>query len=165
LVFRVGSALALWVVEVHMSRDHRRLRVFQDAHHLAVAVYKHTRNFPKDEWFGIRAQMRRAAVSTPSNIVEGCARRGTKEYLNFLNIARGSAGELSYLVDLAAELGLLGSPVSDLNDRCTSVIPQLERLIRTMEGLYADEQRQKVEERRRITGRESKDNKRKPRAE
>jgi four helix bundle protein len=57
-----------------MARDHRKLRVFQDAHQLTLAIYKHTCNFPRDEWFGL-LQMRRASVSIPSNIVEGNARR------------------------------------------------------------------------------------------
>jgi four helix bundle protein len=61
-------------VEATMSRNHRKLRVFEDAHELTLAIYKRTREFPKDEWFGIRGQMRRAAVSIPSNIVEGSAR-------------------------------------------------------------------------------------------
>lgn len=50
-----------------MSRDHTKLRVFNDAHQLALAIYKQTKHFPKDEWFGLRLQMRRAAVSVPSN--------------------------------------------------------------------------------------------------
>jgi four helix bundle protein len=70
-----------------MARDYRRLRVFQEAHDLVLAI---SRVFPKEEWFGIRAQIRRAAVSIPSNVVEGSARRGTREYFNFLNIARES---------------------------------------------------------------------------
>jgi hypothetical protein len=53
-----------------VSRDHRKLRVFHDAHNLTLAIYRETKNFPKDEWFGLRLQMRRAAVSTPSNIVK-----------------------------------------------------------------------------------------------
>ena len=92
-----------------MARDHRRLRVFHQAHRLAIAIYKNTWNFPRDEWFGIRAQIRRAAVSISSNIVEGNARRGTGEYVNVLNIARGSAGEVAYLIVLASELGYLSA--------------------------------------------------------
>ena len=62
-----------------MSRDPRKLRVFHDAQ-LTTAIYRSTRQFPKEEWFGIRMQMRRAAVSVPSNVVEGSARRSTREY-------------------------------------------------------------------------------------
>jgi four helix bundle protein len=90
-----------------MSRDHRKLRVFHDAHALTLAIYRETKPFPKDEWFGMRLRMRRAATSVPTNLVEGSARRTTKEYLHFVNVARGSAGELHYLIDLASELGCL----------------------------------------------------------
>jgi four helix bundle protein len=90
-----------------MARDHRKLRVFPDAHALTLAIYKQTIGFPRDEWYALRQQMRRAAVSIPSNIVEGNARRTTREYVHFLNVSRASAAELNYLVDLASELGLL----------------------------------------------------------
>jgi len=87
-----------------MSRDHRKLRVFHDSHRLVLAIYQHTRKFPKEEWFGIRLQMRKAAVSVPTNIVEGNAGRTTREYCNFLNVALASACELAYLITLAIEL-------------------------------------------------------------
>src|SRR5688500_1067774 len=95
-----------------MARDHRRLRVFQEAHALTKAIYKETRSFPRDEWYGMRSQIRRAAVSVAANIVEGNARRGTPQYVNFLNIARGSAGELGYLVLLASDLGYFSPQAS-----------------------------------------------------
>lgn len=63
-----------------MSRDHKKLRVFHDAHAVAIAIYRQTREFPRDESFGLRAQMRRAAVSVASNIVEGNARATTRDY-------------------------------------------------------------------------------------
>lgn len=117
-----------------MSRDHRKLRVFHDAHSLTLAIYKHTRNFPKDEWFGIRSQIRRAAVSVPSNLVEGNARPTTRDYLKFLYIALGSACELKYLVGLSDELGFSGSASSNnIQQRCNAVVKQLERLTQTME--------------------------------
>ena len=90
-----------------MSRDHTKLRVFHEAHRLVTSIYRHTNEFPRDEWFGLRMQMRRAAVSIPVNLVEGNARRTMREYCNFLNIALGSACELAYLVLLARELGFI----------------------------------------------------------
>ena len=132
-----------------MARDHRKLRVFADAHQLTLAIYKHSRNFPRDEWYALRLQMRKAAVSIPSNIVEGNARRTTREYVNFLNIARASAAELSYLVDLASELDYLaGGPFKELNDRCERVCRQLEALLQKMELLQMEEEADKRRKRR-----------------
>lgn len=123
-----------------MARDHRRLRVFCDAHSLAIAIYRQTRHFPREEWYGIRLQMRRAAVSASSNIVEGNARRSTRDYVNFLNISRGSSAELHYLIDLSGELGYLSGPeLASLNELCARVIRQLEALIKRMDGLAAAE--------------------------
>jgi four helix bundle protein len=123
-----------------MSRDHRRLRVFQEAHQLTLDIYKCTRDFPRDEWFGIRAQLRRAAVSVASNLVEGNARRSTRDYLNFLNISRGSAAEVDYLLGLSLELGFVRSaPAGGVKKRAEGLIPQLEALIRSMEILLLQE--------------------------
>lgn len=125
-----------------MSRDHRRLRVFHEAHGLVIAIYKETRSFPRDEWFGIRGQIRRAAVSVSSNIVEGNARRSTPEYVTFLNHARGSIAETAYLVDLASELGYFPPAVGQtLKDQCDRLIRQLERLIQKMDLLLEEERR------------------------
>jgi four helix bundle protein len=88
-------------------RDHRKLRAFELADELAVRVYQVTAHFPADERFGLTAQMRRAAVSIPSNIVEGCARHSKRDYLRFLDIAYGSACELQYQATLARRLGLM----------------------------------------------------------
>jgi len=77
-----------------MSRNHERLRVFHDAHSLTIAIYRHSHGFPRDEWFGLRSQVRRAAVSIACNIVEGGARKSTRDCLRFLNIALGSSNEL-----------------------------------------------------------------------
>ena len=123
-----------------MSRDHRKLRVFADAHALTLLIYKHTRKFPHDEWYGLRLQMRKAAVSIPTNLVEGNARRTTREYVNFINISRGSAAELTYLVSLAVELDYLsGPPLGELSTLCARVCAQLEALLKRMELLLAEE--------------------------
>lgn len=88
-------------------RDHKKLRAFVLADQLALLVYKHTRGFPREEQFGLTSQMRRAAVSSASNIVEGCARYSQADYLRFLDISYGSACEVSYQISLAHRLGFL----------------------------------------------------------
>ena len=88
-------------------RDHTKLRAFELADALAIAVYKATQSFPRDEIFGLTSQLRRAAVSIPSNIVEGCARHSEAEYLHFLDMAYGSAREVEYQIGLSHRLGYL----------------------------------------------------------
>jgi four helix bundle protein len=125
-----------------MARDHRKLRVFHDAHRLTLAIYKHTKNFPKEEWYGLRAQIRKAAVSVPTNIVEGSARRSTREYLNFLNIARASGAEVAYLVHLTFALEMLTkSSFAVLEKLCERLVPQLEALVDSVSQLWAEERK------------------------
>lgn len=123
-----------------MSRDHKKLRVFHDAHAVATSIYRQTREFPRDEVFGLRAQMRRAAVSVACDIVEGNARATTRDYLRFLNVALGSACELHYLVQLASELGLSsGDAWEAAGNQCATVVKQLQRLAQRVEGFAAEE--------------------------
>jgi len=88
-------------------RDHTKLRAFEMADEVVVLVYQVTTGFPKEEMYGLTSQMRRAAVSVPSNIVEGCARDSQAEYLRFLNMAFGSLRELHYQIGLSKRLGFL----------------------------------------------------------
>ncbi len=75
-------------------QNYKELEVWQIAMDLAETCYQITRGFPKEELFGLTSQIRRAAVSIPANIAEGHARHHTKEYLQFLGVARGSLMEL-----------------------------------------------------------------------
>lgn len=87
-----------------MYSDTSKLIVWQKAHELVLKIYKVTGDFPKDEMLGLTSQMRRAASSIPSNIVEGKARGSIKDYNRFLLIARGSLEELKYQLLLARDL-------------------------------------------------------------
>ena len=87
--------------------DFKRLEVWRLAHVLTLEVYRVTRAFPPAERFGLKAQIRRAAISIPSNIAEGGGRTGDRELVRFLRIARGSAAELEYQLLLAQDLGLI----------------------------------------------------------
>ena len=89
-------------------RDHRQLVVFVKAKQVALEVYRATANFPREEQFGLTSQLRRSAVSVPSNLVEGCARQSEKDFLRFVDIAHGSACELEFQLELAQELRFLG---------------------------------------------------------
>jgi four helix bundle protein len=133
-----------------MSRDHRKLHVFQDAHKLVLAIYRGTKEFPRDEWFGLRAQMRRAATSVPGNLVEGNARSTTRDYLKFLYIALGSACELLYLIELTEELGYAsGKSWREIQRQADSVVRRLQRLTQTMEDLAAAEKAERMRRRKR----------------
>ncbi len=89
--------------------DFRNLRVWQRAHQLTLDLYGETRGFPKEERYRLTSQLRRAAVSIPANIAEGCGRNGDTELARFLTIAKGSASELDYFLLLAHDLGYLKS--------------------------------------------------------
>jgi four helix bundle protein len=114
-------------------RDHTKLKAFQLADALAVSVYKETANFPKAEQYGLTLQLRRSAVSVPSNIVEGCARQSEADYLHFLDIAYASARELDYQLSLAVRLGHLpDSAYTALASAATETAKVLSGLIRAL---------------------------------
>ena len=94
-------------------RDYHKPRAFELADQLALAIYKFTKSFPKEEMFGLTSQVRRAAVSAPSNIVEGCAKSSQADYSRFLEIAYGPVCEVEYQLSLAERLEYLDSQSSE----------------------------------------------------
>jgi four helix bundle protein len=117
-----------------MSRDHRKLNVFRQADELIVTLYAETTTFPPEERFSLCAQVRRSAVSIATNIVEGCARRTTREYLHFVNVATGSAAETLYLVDLSNRLGFLKTEAYlRLAPKYTQLLKGLKKLLNSLE--------------------------------
>ena len=93
-------------------QDYRKLQAWQKAHSLALRTYDVTSTFPNAEMFGLTSQMRRAAVSAPANIAEGCYRDSKAVQAQSLRIALGSAAELEYYVILATDLKMLSGTVS-----------------------------------------------------
>jgi len=88
-----------------VGKPHEQLDAWKYAMQLVKAVYQMTSSFPLEERYGLAQQMRRAAVSVPSNIAEGAGRNGVKEYVQFIGIARGSLAELETQLQLAVILG------------------------------------------------------------
>jgi four helix bundle protein len=119
-----------------MPRDPRQLVVFRRAHELVLSVYALSAGFPAVERYGLTAQLRRAAVSIPLNIVEGCNRRSAREYQRFLDIAIGSAAETGYILDLVVDLGFMPSESSrHCRDCADHVVRELQNLQRAIGGL------------------------------
>lgn len=110
------------------------LEVWQLAMDLAEMTYNLTREIPKEELFGLSAQMKRAAVSIPSNIAEGYGRDGTASFVHFLRIALGSARELETQLLLAARLGMVPADhVVRPRDTTIRVSKMLRALVRRLE--------------------------------
>ena len=107
-------------------RDHKKLRAFELADEVALATYKLTQSFPKEEIYGLTSQMRRAAVSVPSNIVEGCARDSHNDFVHFLDIAFGSLRELRYQTSLSSRLGFAN--VGDVQN-CDKLLEETEKVL------------------------------------
>jgi four helix bundle protein len=116
-----------------MSRDFRKLRVFQLADQLLFRVYSSSARFPATERYSLQAQLRSAALSAATDIVEGSARRSTREYLNFINIAAGSATEARYLSDVSRRLRYIPErEAQELIESYTELSAQLQALINSL---------------------------------
>jgi four helix bundle protein len=116
-------------------KDFRELKVWEKSHRLALAVYKATARFPKDELYGLTSQLRRSSVSVPANIAEGCGRGSNSELGRFLQIAMGSASELEYLFLLAHDLDFLSAPLyQNLAKEVVEVKRMLASLIRKVKA-------------------------------
>lgn len=109
--------------------SYRELIAWQKAIELVVQIYKITSSFPADERFGLTSQIRRAAVSIPSNIAEGQGRGPSNDFIRFLGIARGSLQEVDTQLDIAARLGLLGESI------CQQIANQIVEVAKLINGL------------------------------
>jgi len=89
------------------TKGYRKLKAWKEADELAVQLYLVTKNFPKDELYSLTSQLRRAAISIPTNIAEGVGRQGKNETKQFANIALGSLAETEYLINFCKRLNLL----------------------------------------------------------
>ena len=117
-------------------KDFRELKVWQRAHDLTLAVYQATAKFPREELYGLTAQMRRASTSIAANIAEGCGRDGDAELNRFCSIALGSASELQYFLLLARDLRLLADCDYDrLAEKTTEVKRMLTGLTRKLKAV------------------------------
>ncbi len=114
---------------LYVTESYRNLIAWQKAKALVIEIYKSTRNFPKDEQYGLTSQMRRAAISVPSNIAEGRGRHSRKELLQFLYQARGSLLELENQVDIARDLGYVPE------EAYASIVGKTEELGRILNSL------------------------------
>ena len=109
-------------------RDHNKLRAFELADKVVLEVYRITRAFPHEELFGLTSQIRRAAVSTASNIVEGCARYSEADFLRFLDMSYGSAKEVEYQLSIADRLGY-SHELAEVRKMCDETAKVLNGLI------------------------------------
>ncbi len=117
----------------NMEKPHKGLIAWQKCMDLVVLIYKITEDFPKSETYGLVSQMRRAAVSAPSNIAEGAANRSKTQFINFLSITIGSLNELNTQLEIAFRVGYLIKDNHDKAqkylDECLAVTYGLKRSI------------------------------------
>ena len=119
-------------------QNYRELIAWQKAMDLVVRIYQITESFPKTETFGLTNQMRRAAVSIPSNIAEGQGRSTTKDFMHFLHIARGSLQELETQVIIAQRLEFITEAVhSELTTNICEIARILSGLLKSLASILS----------------------------
>ena len=115
------------------TRPHRKLDVWKKSMDFVKHVYQVTETFPKSEIYGLNSQMRRAAVSIPSNLAEGAARKGKKEFNQYLNIAQGSVSEIDTQIELSFILNFIDKNLyNDLMDELNTISKMLFGLSRSL---------------------------------
>ena len=115
-------------------RTFKDLMVWQKSYQLALDIYKISKNFPSEEKFGLTSQIRRAAISVPSNIAEGYARRYIKSYISFLKISHGSIAEVETQILISKDLGYTKEEtLKKIIIKCTEIQKMLWALIRSLE--------------------------------
>lgn len=112
-------------------RNHKDLKVYASSMRLAKEIYKLTVDFPTEEKYGLISQLRRAAISVPSNIAEGAARKNTKEYIHFLYYSLGSAAEIETQLELSKRLGFIDD-IETINKTNNEIIYMLTGLIKSL---------------------------------
>jgi four helix bundle protein len=110
-----------------VKRAHHDLKAWQEAMKLVKMIYENSSGFPEAENYGLKSQIRRAAVSIPSNIAEGAARTGSKEFLQYLSISRGSLSEVETQLLIAKNLGYINNP--------DNVLEQIDKVFGLLGGL------------------------------
>ncbi len=116
-------------------KDFRKLKVWEKSHKITLEIYKMTKNFPKEELYGLTSQIRRASASIPANLSEGCGRGSDAELSRFTQIAMGSACELEYHLLLTYDLGLIKFDIYiSLNKELIEIKKMLSSLINKLKA-------------------------------
>jgi len=130
-------AIGPWCMagDKNVMRNYRDLDVWNKAHVLTLELYKKSRGFPKEEFYGLTSQMRRCAISVGANLAEGCGRQTTAEFARFVRISMGSASELDYHLLLASDFGYLEPDEHrKLSQELTRIRKMLASLLSTLES-------------------------------
>jgi four helix bundle protein len=117
-------------------KDFKKLKVWQKAHNLTLSIYTITKNFLKEELYGLTSQIRRASSSIPTNIAEGCGRGGDNDFARFLQISMGSASELEYHLLLSMDLGFIEN---NTFEKCNNDVSEIKQMLSSfIKSLIAD---------------------------